>query len=68
MVDDLLMTMRAWPALADYIEEDEARALQLRQVTEATLDRTIVEFGLGSVVHQQLLDLLGATTDVTPRK
>ena len=43
--EDLLQVMVAWPALADYIiniDGDEERATRLREITEATLDRTIV--------------------------
>lgn len=40
--EDLLQVMQKCPALADYIEADEHRGLRLREITEATLDRTIV--------------------------
>ena len=40
--EDLLQVMRKWPQLADYIEADEQRSLKLREITGATLDRTVV--------------------------
>lgn len=40
--EELLQVMRRWPALADYIEADEERSQALREITEATLARTIV--------------------------
>ena len=40
--EELLELLRKWPALAGYIEADEQRSQTLREMTEATLDRTIV--------------------------